>query len=64
MVQVSFFVNISSIYQCTTGEEATMVMERHGQHVFSLLVTGFEDGLSDSCSDLSFLVKRVFYLLR
>jgi hypothetical protein len=42
MVQVSFFVDISSIYQCTSFDESArlmsiMAMASHGRQVFSLL---------------------------
>jgi hypothetical protein len=69
MVQVSFFVGLSSIYQCTAVEEAAclmsiMAMASHGCRVFHFLCVvcvgkGFEDEFSDN-SDISFSVGRVF----
>jgi hypothetical protein len=62
MVQVCFFVGISSIYQCTAVGESTllmsiMAMASHGCQVFHFLCVacvgkGFEDEFSDN-SDLS-----------
>jgi hypothetical protein len=69
MVQVSFFVGISSIYQCTAAEEAAclmpiMAMASHGRQVFHFLRVvcvgkGYEDEFSDN-SDLLKMVRSVF----
>jgi hypothetical protein len=69
MVQVSFFVVISSIYLCMAAEEAAslmliMVMASYGHQVFHFLRVvcvgkGFEDEFSDN-SDLLKMVRRVF----
>jgi hypothetical protein len=69
MVQVCFFVGISSIYQCKEFDESTglmliMAMASHSRQVFHFFRVvcvgkGFEDEFSDN-SDLSFSVRIVF----
>jgi hypothetical protein len=67
MVQVCFFVDICSIYQCMAVDESTlllsiMAMASHGCQVFHFLCVvcvgkGFEDEFSDN-SDLLKLVSQ------
>jgi hypothetical protein len=69
MVQVTFFVVISSIYLCMAVKEAAslmsiMAMASHVRQVFHFLRVvcvgkGFEDEFSDN-SDLLKMVRRVF----
>jgi hypothetical protein len=69
MVQISFFVGISSIYLCMASNEAPclmliMAMASHGRQLFHFFRVvcvgkGFEDEFFLENSDLSFLVRRV-----
>jgi hypothetical protein len=69
MVQVGFFLGISSIYLCMAVEEAAslmsiMAMASYGRQVFHFLRVvcvgkGFEDEFSNN-SDLLKMVRRVF----
>jgi hypothetical protein len=69
MVQVCFFVGISSIYHCTAFDELTLDVDNgvgkswsSSFHFLRVCVgKGFEHELSDN-SDLSFSVRRVFLL--